>query len=233
MNKTLLSIVALTFAAAAAPANAAIIISEVAPWASTAANAAYTADWFELTNTGSSSVNISGWTMDDDSNNSNSALLSGVTSIGANESVVFVELLAGTDATTLINSFKSAWFGSNVPASFKIGTYTQGVAGGVGLGANGDTVNIYNGVAGTLQAKVTFGVSDATAPYQTFNNAAGLNNTAISTLSVVGTNGAFLAADAKEVGSPGSIAAVPESETYAMMLAGLAVFGAFARRRQQ
>jgi hypothetical protein len=40
------------------PAHAAIIISEVAPWSS--GNSPVAADWFELTNTGSTSVNISG-----------------------------------------------------------------------------------------------------------------------------------------------------------------------------
>ncbi len=36
-----------------------IVISEVAPWSS--GNTPVAADWFELTNTGSSAINISGW----------------------------------------------------------------------------------------------------------------------------------------------------------------------------
>jgi len=35
-----------------------------------------------------------------------------------------------------------------------------------------------------------------------------------------------------EIGSPGSIAAVPEPETYAMLLAGLGLVGAMARKRR-
>ena len=49
----------------AAPASAAgsIVVSEVAPWSS--GNSPLGADWFELTNTGASAVNIAGWKVDD------------------------------------------------------------------------------------------------------------------------------------------------------------------------
>ncbi|UCV24977.1 PEP-CTERM sorting domain-containing protein [Ferribacterium limneticum] len=103
---------------------------------------------------------------------------------------------------------------------------------GIGLSTSSDALNIFN-ASGALQAKVTFGASDSSSPYQSFDNAAGLNNTAVSQLSVVGINGAFVAANsASEIGSPGSIAAVPEPETYAMLLAGLGLIGAVARKRQ-
>ena len=227
------TLVAAALAALAAPALAQVRITEVTPWSS--GNSPIAADWFELTNTGNAAVNIAGWTMDDDSANANSALLAGIGSISAGESVVFVELTAGGNAATLVNLFKTTWFGANVPAGLQIGTYTQGVAGGVGLGAGGDQVNIFSGTTGSLQAKVTFGASDNVSPYQTFDNAAGLDNVTISTLSVVGSRGAFAAAsDAAEIGSPGTIAAaVPEPQTYAMMAAGLWVIGRLSRRRSR
>jgi hypothetical protein len=226
MNKTLLGVAAIVAATIAVPAYAAneIKITEVAPWSS--GNSSLGSDWFELTNTSASAITITGWKMDDNSNSFGSAVaLNGITSIGAGESVIFIE-----SATSLSAAFKTLWFGANAPANLQIGNYS---GSGVGLSTSGDAVNIYN-AAGVLQAKVTFGASP-TGPYATFNNAAGLDGVAISTLSVVGTNGAFVAAnDVNEIGSPGRIAAaVPESETYAMMLAGLAVFGAFARKRQQ
>lgn len=203
-------------------ANAAVLITEVAPWGS--GNAPYATDWFELTNTGSSVVNISGWKMDDNSNSFGSATsLTGITSIGAGESVIFTESAATA-------SFLSTWFGTKVPAGLQIGNYT---GAGVGLSATADAVNIYN-ASGVLQANVTFAASDATAPYQTFDNAAGLNNAAISTLSVVGVNGAFVASnDVSEIGSPGRIAAaVPEADSYAMLLVGLGLMGFISRRRK-
>jgi len=222
MQKPLSLIVLAILSLITVQANAAVLITEVAPWGS--GNAPYATDWFELTNTGSSVVNISGWKMDDNSNSFGSATsLTGITSIGAGESVIFTESAATA-------SFLSTWFGTKVPAGLQIGNYT---GAGVGLSATADAVNIYN-ASGVLQANVTFAASDATAPYQTFDNAAGLNNAAISTLSVVGVNGAFVASnDVSEIGSPGRIAAaVPEADSYAMLLVGLGLMGFLSRRRK-
>ena len=52
---------------AAAGGTSSLIISEVAPWASTAANSPLAADWFEVTNIGSAVQSLAGWSMDDDS----------------------------------------------------------------------------------------------------------------------------------------------------------------------
>lgn len=220
MKTPLLGIIAVLISSFAIPSQAAIVISEVAPWSS--GNSPIAADWFELTNTGASSVNISGWKVDDNSNSFAAALvLNGVASIAAGQSVIFVESAGGA----AIPSFISTWFGSNpAPA---IGYYS---GSSIGLSTSGDAVNIYN-AAGVLQANVIFGASDAVSPYQTFDNAAGLTG-AISQLSVVGTNGAFVAAnDAIEIGSPGAVAAVPEPETYGMLLAGLGLLGFVNRKR--
>ena len=223
MKKSISLIALAMLSALTTQANAEIKITEVTPWGSGNGNTSYLTDWFELTNFGSSAVDITGWQMDDDSNGTGKRNLTGITSIAAGESVIFTE-----NAATA--SFLSTWFGSNVPAGLQIGNYT---GAGVGLGTGGDAVNIYNST-GVLQANVVFGASDAVAPLQTFDNAAGLNNTTISQLSVVGTNGAFVALNnVNEIGSPGRIAApVPEPETYAMLLAGLGVMGAAVRRRK-
>ncbi len=226
MKKSISIIVAAMLSTISVQANAALLITEVAPWASTAANAPYATDWFELTNTGASVVNISGWQMDDNSNGSAKVALTGISSIAAGESVIFTE-----NPNTAL--FLSTWFGASAPAGLQIGNYT---GAGVGLSGTTDAVNIYNSVANgsVLQANVTFAASDALAPFQTFDNAAGLNNTAISLLSTVGANGAFVALnDINEIGSPGRItAAVPEPETYAMLLAGLGFMGFASRKRQ-
>jgi hypothetical protein len=221
MKKSLSLITLAMLSALTSQANAAIVITEVAPWAS--GNAPYATDWFELTNTGSSAVGISGWQMDDSSNGSAKVALTGISSIAAGESVIFTESAATA-------SFLSTWFGSNVPAGLQIGNYT---GGGVGLGTGGDAVNIFNG-SGVVQANVSFGASDSTVPYQTFDNAAGLNNSAISLLSSVGVNGAFVALNnINEIGSPGRISApIPEADSYAMLLAGLSLMGFMSRRRK-
>lgn len=213
------------------PAYSAVIISEVD---ANGSGASYGADWFELTNTGASSLNISGWKMDDNSNSFAAAVaLRGITSIAAGQSVVFLEgnTTGSTDATINAN-FKAAWFGSNVPSNFVIANYG---GSGVGLSATTDAVNIFDG-AGSLITRVDF---DASTIGRTFDNKAGLNNVTISTLSSAGVNGAFSSASAysttvsaAEIGSPGLVAAVPEPETYAMLLAGLSLIGFAARRRK-
>ena len=177
---------------------ATVIISEVTPWSS--GNSPIGADWFEVTNTGNIAADITGWRMDDNSNAfSNSVALNGVTSIAPGESVIFLETanLAATAA-----AFRNNWFGANPPASLQIGNYT---GSGVGLSTGGDAVNLFN-AAGVLQANVSFGASTTSAPYRSFDNAAGVNNAAISQLSAVGVNGAFIAVNSlNEIGSPGKI----------------------------
>jgi Lamin Tail Domain len=185
--------------AAAAGVNG-IIISEVAPWGS--GNSSYLTDWFEVTNTGPSAINITGWKMDDNSNGipvTAEVALNGITSIAAGESVIFQESATPAAAKA---AFVAAWFGGTAPAGLQFGTYT---GSGVGLSSAGDAVNLFD-ASGALQANVSFGASPTAAPFATFDNAAGLNGTAISQLSVAGTNGALLVASTPAaIGSPGVI----------------------------
>jgi hypothetical protein len=211
--------------AASASAKAQIFITEVAPWAS--GSTAYASDWFELTNTGASAADITGWKMDDNSGATPSPVaLSGITSIAAGKSVVFIDI-TGSDLATKSTGFINAWFGGTAPAGFEIGGYG---GTGVGLSTGGDAVNLFNG-SETLMAKVTFGAADAVSPFQTFDNTAALNDVSISTLSTVGVNGAFTATDGIEVGSPG-VTAVPEPSEYAAAF-GLVALGAAVWIRRQ
>ena len=184
-----------------------VTISEVAPWSS--GNSPVGADWFEVTNNGTTTLDITGWKVDDSSNSfAASIALTGITSIAPGESVIFLESSTGNPTATVIASFKSTWFGANPPASLQVGTY-QG--SGIGLSTGGDAVNLYD-ATGVLQANVVFGPSPTTI-YKTFNNAVGLTNTTISLLSEIGVNDAFAAVnDAAEIGSPGSVGRLFVSE---------------------
>lgn len=214
---------AILMATGVSSAHASIIISEVDAAGSAAA---YAADWFELTNTGTSAVNISGWKMDDNSNTfANAVALRGVTSIAAGQTVVFLEGTAtgGTDGTdiTLDAVFKTAWFGANSPAGLVIGNYG---GGGVSLSQTADAVNIFDG-SGAVITRVDF---NASTIGKTFDNAAGLNNTVISQLSAVGVNGAFLSANGIETGSPSAVP-VPA----AAWLFGTGLFGLVSAVRKR
>ena len=118
---------------------AAVFISEVYP---TGSSSDSSIDWFEVTNTGNTALDITGWKMDDGSNLfANSVALRGLTSIPAGKSAVFFEGLAdGSTDGTQIASFSTAWFGSPTPpAGFLIGAYG---GSGVSLGTGGDAVNL-------------------------------------------------------------------------------------------
>ena len=194
----------------AGSARAAIVITEVDAAGS---SAAYSADWYELTNTGSSPVDITGWKMDDSSASFGSAVaLRGVSSIAAGQSVVFAEGKAdGSTDSTIDSNFESFWFGSNVPADFTIGNY-----GGSGVGLSttaGDGVNIFDS-GGSLIAGVSFGVLSGNA---TLDNTVGASGT-LSTYSVDGTNGAFTSVGTpNEIGSPG---VVPEPASAMLLCLG-------------
>jgi uncharacterized protein YjiK len=175
----------------------ALVISEVAPWAS--GNSPYGADWFEVRNTGANAVDLAGWKMDDGSSALATAVaLNGIATIGAGESVIFLET---DNLSAIAPAFLDTWFGPSPAVTPRIGSYA---GAGVGLSTGGDGVTLFDS-AGNVRASVTFGASPA-GPFPSFDNTAGVNNAAIAQLSVVGTNGAFAAAkDSLEIGSPGDV----------------------------
>ncbi|HEY4095426.1 MAG TPA: SdiA-regulated domain-containing protein [Baekduia sp.] len=186
-----------TLAVTATAVTPSIVVSEVAPWGS--GDASYAADWFELTNTGTTPVDLTGWKFDDDSDAFASGVtLNGVSTLAPGKSAVFV---AG-DAGSTIPAFKTAWFGSNPPAGLTMGYYNDSL----GLSTGGDEVNIFDAL-GNAVTGVKFGGSTSG---RTFDNAAGLGATAsprptVTTLSTAGINGAFATSEnVPEVGSPGA-----------------------------
>ena len=186
----------------------AVTISEVAPWGS--GNTTYAADWFEVTNTGTTDIDITGWKIDDNSNAFvSAAALRGLSILPAGKSAIFLEGTAtGTTDATIIANFSMAWFGSpTLPSNVLIGIYG---GSGVGLSTAGDAVNLFD-ATGDRVAGVSFGPSTTGI---TFDNTAGLNSTTlplpvISTLSVVGVNGAYSTPQGK--GSPGNINRAPSA----------------------
>lgn len=137
-----------------------------------------TPDWFELTNLGSTDIDITGWKVDDNSFAFASAVaLNGVTTIPAGKSVIFIE--TATPETT-IATFKSVW-GSSVD-NVSIGSYT---GSGIGLGSTGDGVVLFK-ADGTEVTRVSFGAATAGSSFYWTYDATG-TVVASAVISTVGT----------------------------------------------
>src|SRR5262249_7136675 len=173
---------------AAAGGQINLAITEAAAWSS--GNSPLASDWFEVTNFGTSSVSLLGWTMDDNSNSfAVSVPLNGVASINPGESVIFIETASSSELAAKTQAFINLWYGGTAPAGLQIGSYS---GSGVGLSTGGDAVNLFD-IGGTLHAAISFGASPSVPPLATFDNSAGLNNVTVSDLSIVGQHGAFVA----------------------------------------
>ena len=180
-------------------------------------------EFIEFTNTGSSAVDFTGWSYDDESRLVGGFDLSDFGMVGAGESVVITEI----DAPT----FRLDW---NLAAGVKVlGGFTNNIG-------RADELNLFDG-AGSLVDRLAYG--DATIGGPRTQNVSGRAITAAALgandatqwmLSSVGDTEGSYKSLSDAVGSPGVTAfaaAVPEPETYAMLLAGLGLIGFVARRR--
>jgi len=178
-------------AASLTGAQAALIITEVMSSSGTGG----TPDWFEVTNTGTSAVDITNFKFDDGSFTFGSSVpLVGVNSIAAGQSVVFIE--TGTPVTTIAD-FRTFWGGSATTAV--IGSYS-GAA--VSLSSGGDGTMIFD-TSEVSVAFVSFGAATTGSSFG-YDLASYPNQNGFSGLSVNGSNGAFKSANALgNIGSPG------------------------------
>ncbi len=194
----------------------------------------FTADWFEVTNYGSSAVDLTGWKMDDGSFNPAVAVaLNGVSSIGAGKTAVFVET---SSPLTVIPDFRNFWGGSAATAT--IGSYT---GGGVSFSSGGDGIVLFNSGSAEATPRVTFGAATlgSTFYYQYAANGDPTTspnpNAIVSTVGTVDGQVTYLSANTvtQNIGSPGTATAVPEPSTVALGAIGLAILAARAVRRSK
>jgi hypothetical protein len=174
--------------------------------------------------------------MSDNHGTSKAPVAMSALTLAAGQSAIYIEDDANpfSSDAALEAAFETTWFGSTskVPAGFEIGTY--GGAATPGLGQSGDAVNVYNS-SDVLLAGVSFGASTGTSG--TFDNSVskvdtttgtGTSDAAVTTFSVAGTNGAFLASDG-EIGSPG---AVPEPKSIVLCSIAAALLVVQLRRKR-
>ena len=160
-------------------------------------------DWFEITNFDTSGINISGWKMDDDSQNINYAvpiIPSGWTSLGSGESAVFIET---NNPAVAIPAFRQFW---DLPSTTKIGYY---FGSAVSLSSNGDGAHLFV-PSGSSQNSwvyctgVSFGKAITNRSfYWEYNN----NNIANTGYSTINYGGAYVGSGGSPIvyatGSPG------------------------------
>jgi len=152
-------------------------------------------DWFEITNTGTSAINLNGYSFDD----------SGPTPKQPGQIFPSHSIAAGNSIIVLRESsaasFRSLW---SIPASVKIFTEAD-VPNFPGLGSDGDSVFLFNNSFSVVDV-FTFGPAISGASFARFTN----GNSVPGGLSVDGLFGSYLSNDSSEdVGSPGFAAQPP------------------------
>jgi len=152
-------------------------------------------DWFEITNTGATALNIGGYSFDDEAPIPRQAgQIFPSYSIPAGASVIVLRESSST-------AFRSLW---NLPASVKIFTEAE-VPNFPGLSGDGDSLFIFD-AGNSVVSEFTFGAATRGASFARFTN----GNPVPGGLSVNGLFGAYRSNDPSEdVGSPGTAAQPP------------------------
>lgn len=195
-------------------AHAGIVITEVMSSSGTGG----TPDWFELTNDGSSAVSLTGWKMDDGSFNIAAAVaLSGISSIGAGESVIFIESAAGAG----VDSFRTFWGGL---ANVQVGYYS---GSGIGFSSGGDGACVFNNLNVNVN-QVSFGAATTGSSFFWGWDSMGAIDPnysgVVSTVGTIGTQVGFASTDALgNIGSLGTAILVPAPGVAAFASLALAI----------
>jgi len=205
---------ALVAGLAASTGQGALVITEVMS-NSDHPGGAGNGDWWELTNTGPSDVDLTGYYWDDDGPTGDDGALFPSITINAGQSIVIVD-----ENSSNIADWIAAWGGG-------ITAYSEEDFGGPdsfsGLSADGDQIELWdsdpNDGPANLIASVTFGDSDGGAKsFEWFTTGVA------DGFSVDGQFGAYVApgdgdgGTGIDVGSPGF--AIPEPASIALLLAG-------------
>jgi hypothetical protein len=207
-------------AAVSSAAVADLVITEVAPQTTSGTASTINGDWWELTNTGVATVNLSGyqWADTEDALPSSDSNFFPSFDLAPGQSVIILEENVVSEV-----EWRTNW---GIPASVAILCQDEMLDDSTpegdtfsGLGNSNDGVFFYD-AAGTQLSSYTYASNTRGVSFEADFAGANLG------LSVVGENGAVLAANG-DIGSPGS--AVPSPAALSVM--GLAALVAGRRRR--
>ena len=217
MSKQFVLVAALA-ASFASVASANIRITEV--MSSSNGGGTPTPDWIEVTNYGATAISLTNWRMDDGSFNvAVSALLNGISSIAAGESVIFIESAAGAG----VPNFRTFWGGIS---GLQVGYYS---GSGLGFSSGGDGACLFD-AGGSILSQVSFGAATSGSSFfYGWDSAGALDpayNAVVSTVGTIGTQVTFTSSS--DTGSLGTAIGVPAPGALALL--GLAGFAGRRRR---
>lgn len=155
-------------------------------------------DWFEITNTGSTAVNLSGYSFDDDSADLGAAVRLPNQILAAGASIVLLDENLSDSAI-----FRTLW---NIDSSITILSVTAGqLSDFPGFGRGGDEVYLFNG--NSIADSFAFGAATEGFSFARFNN----GQSVPGGLSSDGVFGAYQSDDSTEdIGSPGISTNLPD-----------------------
>jgi predicted extracellular nuclease len=220
-TRTIPALLALTvFGAFASSAQAATI--QITEWMYQGAND--TGEFIEFTNLGTTAVDMTGWSFDDDSRNANTVSLSGFGIVNAGESVILTESTAA--------AFRANW---NLSANVDV------IGGNSTNLGRADEINLFDST-GTLVDRLTYGDQSGLGPRTQGKSAVphalgDLDSTTAAqwVLAAVGDTEGSYASAAGEIGNPGKSAyapaPVPVPAAAWLFMSGLGALGAFKKRR--
>ena len=194
-----------------------LVITEV--MSVSAGSGATNGDWFEITNTGSNSINLNNYVWNDSTDLRSDATLFPSLTINSGESIVIVDENNGN-----MPDWSSSWDLSGNTNIYGKETFIPfGPTGDdfSGLGSSGDSIYIWDS-SEQLIISLSFGEATEGFSFQWDTNGNYLG------LSTLGVNGA--SSNGNDVASPGI--AVPEPSSYALVSGFLILFVALIKRKR-
>jgi hypothetical protein len=194
--------------AASLTSRADLVITEVMSSSSHTASAA-NGDWWELYNSGNSSIDLTGYSWDDNTATPGSADFNHIT-IGAGQAIIICQENTGAE-----QAWKDLWGASDVTVINLGNTVFQN------FGSGGDEIHPF--APSSVQiASVSFGTATTGFSFE-WDSAGNYQG-----IAVLGENGAFQATVAAgggpDIASPGYVTPVPESGALALLACGGLVF---------